>query len=94
MTLKMSVTLVKLYETASRKPLRMYLRLSVMAVQAGRRVMMLSEQYRMHPAISSWPSTYFYDSLLRDGEGITPLTRRATFHDHPCFPPFAFFDCE
>lgn len=52
---------------------------------------MLSQQYRMHPAISAWPAKYFYDAELVDGPGVHALT--APFHSHPCFPPLAFFDC-
>jgi AAA domain len=39
--------------------------------QAGYAVSMLSEQYRMHAAISAWPSAYFYRRRLIDGPNIT-----------------------
>ncbi|KAK9830550.1 hypothetical protein WJX72_012414 [[Myrmecia] bisecta] len=62
--------------------------------QAGYPVAMLSEQYRMHPAISAWPSAFFYDGKLVDGRGIREGGERdAAFHKQPCFPPLAFYDC-
>ena len=66
-------------------------------VQAGYPVTMLSEQYRMHPAISAWPSLFFYQGKLTDGTSALPgavASRAADFHKRPCFPPLAFFDCQ
>lgn len=60
---------------------------------AGSPVVMLDQQYRMHPIISRFPSQYFYDGKLVDGESISPDRCAAAFHSKPCFPPFAFFDC-
>lgn len=54
---------------------------------------MLSEQYRMHPLISAWPSRFFYEGRLVDGERTTPASCAADFHSRPCFPPLAVFDC-
>ncbi|KAL0017843.1 hypothetical protein WJX77_008034 [Trebouxia sp. C0004] len=65
--------------------------------QAGYPVTMLSEQYRMHPAISAWPSLFFYQGKLIDGTSALPgavASRAADFHKRPCFPPLAFFDCQ
>ncbi|KAL0045065.1 hypothetical protein WJX82_006977 [Trebouxia sp. C0006] len=65
--------------------------------QAGYPVTMLSEQYRMHPAISAWPSLFFYQGKLTDGTSALPgavASRAADFHKRPCFPPLAFFDCQ
>ncbi|KAL6777015.1 hypothetical protein ACKKBF_B19880 [Auxenochlorella protothecoides x Auxenochlorella symbiontica] len=59
--------------------------------KAGTPVEMLTEQYRMHPAISAWPARFFYDAELVDGPGVHTLA--APFHAHRCFPPLAFFDC-
>ncbi|GMH33013.1 hypothetical protein BSKO_00847 [Bryopsis sp. KO-2023] len=61
--------------------------------KAGYPVEVLSEQYRMHPKISRFPSKYFYRDRLIDGSGISEETRRAPFHDKRCFSPFVFFDC-
>ncbi|KAK9868262.1 hypothetical protein WJX84_007623 [Apatococcus fuscideae] len=63
--------------------------------QAGHGVVMLSEQYRMHPAISMWPSLFFYERKLLDGPELRDGScRRAPWHSRPCFPPLAFFDCQ
>ncbi|CAG9467508.1 unnamed protein product [Pedinophyceae sp. YPF-701] len=53
---------------------------------------MLTEQYRMHPEISAFPSTYFYDGCLRDGEGVQGGGRAAAFHAQAAFPPVCFWD--
>ncbi|GAB4823482.1 hypothetical protein N2152v2_010528 [Parachlorella kessleri] len=65
---------------------------------AGYPVCLLSEQYRMHPAIAAWPSAFFYDGRLTDAPGVAPGPagaggRAAPWHAMPCFPPLAFFDC-
>lgn len=54
---------------------------------------MLSEQYRMHPAISAWPASYFYHGNLVDGPSVKGGGCAAAFHAHACFPPLALFDC-
>ncbi|BDA50111.1 probable helicase SEN1 at C-terminar half [Coccomyxa sp. Obi] len=61
--------------------------------QAGVAVCLLAEQYRMHPAISAWPSAYFYASQLKDAPAVLNDARSALFHQTLCFPPLAFFDC-
>ncbi|GLC50926.1 hypothetical protein PLESTB_000447300 [Pleodorina starrii] len=38
--------------------------------QAGMAVKMLSVQYRMHPEIRTFPSSYFYGNRLADGESV------------------------
>ena len=49
----------------------------------------------MHPAISVWPSLFFYDRKLLDGPELRDGScRRAPWHSRPCFPPLAFFDCQ
>ena len=54
---------------------------------------LLTEQYRMHPAIAAWPGAYFYDGLLADGAAVRGGGRAAGFHGRACFPPLAIFDC-
>ena len=61
--------------------------------QAGMPVCMLREQYRMHPCISAWPSSFFYEGLLVDAPSVQGQGRAAPFHKDGCFPPLAFFDC-
>ena len=71
------------------------------AAQAGYPVCLLSEQYRMHPAISAWPSSYFYEGRLLDAPGVAAGSggggggggRAAPWHATLCFPPLAFYDC-
>eukprot|EP00798_Chlamydomonas_sp_ICE-L_P026005 gene26006-11697_t len=59
--------------------------------EGGHPVKVLDTQYRMHPAISSFPSSEFYNSLLLDGPNNNTECSRP-WHDQPCFGPFAFFD--
>lgn len=59
--------------------------------KAGAHVVMLSQQYRMHPAISAWPSSQFYGGKLTNA--VSAEDRKARFHDSRCFPPLAFFNC-
>ncbi|OQV04182.1 hypothetical protein CLAIMM_09105 [Cladophialophora immunda] len=56
-------------------------------------VHLLDTQYRMHPEISLFPSKTFYDSLLRDGEGMAKLRRRP-WHHSDIFAPYRFFDVQ
>ena len=37
----------------------------------GANAKLLEHQYRMHPAISSWPMTHFYDGKVKDGIKMT-----------------------
>ncbi|PKI50261.1 probable helicase MAGATAMA 3 [Punica granatum] len=59
--------------------------------KAGYPVLMLREQYRMHPQIRSFPSREFYNNELEDGPDISTQTERA-WHVCQCFGPFCFFD--
>jgi hypothetical protein len=54
-------------------------------------VHLLSIQYRMHPAISVFPSREFYDSGLKDGDGMAEL-RKQPWHDSSVFGPYRFFN--
>lgn len=59
--------------------------------KAGYPVLMLKEQYRMHPEIRSFPSREFYNEELQDGPDVKIQTQRA-WHEFRCFGPFCFFD--
>jgi len=50
-----------------------------------------SIQYRMHPDISRLPSRVFYDSKLKDAEGMAKL-RTMPWHVSRVFRPYQFFD--
>ncbi|RKO92695.1 AAA domain-containing protein, partial [Blyttiomyces helicus] len=54
-------------------------------------VHLLSIQYRMHPLISRFPSTFFYDSKLMDAPDMENLCT-AKWHEDSNFPPYCFFD--
>ncbi|PWN49744.1 hypothetical protein IE53DRAFT_388008 [Violaceomyces palustris] len=53
-------------------------------------VHLLSIQYRMHPEISVFPSTTFYDSQLKDGPNMAQLTSQP-WHRTKMMKPFRFF---
>lgn len=57
--------------------------------RAGHEVLMLSIQYRMHPEIRRFPSSYFYHDKLVDGDGFKPLALRGAFAS---FRPVTFID--
>eukprot|EP00029_Vermamoeba_vermiformis_P006270 TRINITY_DN2409_c0_g1_i4.p1 TRINITY_DN2409_c0_g1~~TRINITY_DN2409_c0_g1_i4.p1 ORF type:complete len:905 (-),score=247.83 TRINITY_DN2409_c0_g1_i4:1025-3715(-) len=59
-------------------------------VNNGYKPVLLTVQYRMHPAIRKFPGKHFYNDELRDG--ITELDRECEFHGNPCFKPTCFFD--
>ncbi|KAI9032126.1 AAA domain-containing protein [Hyaloraphidium curvatum] len=58
---------------------------------AGHYSHLLSIQYRMHPDISVFPSTFFYESRLQDGPGLSLSTRREW---HEWLGPYVFFCVE
>nr|CAB3453834.1 unnamed protein product [Digitaria exilis] len=47
-------------------------------------------QYRMHPEISRFPSSHFYENKLLDGAAMAE--KSASFHDNDCLGPYMFFD--
>ncbi|KAJ6260855.1 hypothetical protein Dda_3516 [Drechslerella dactyloides] len=54
-------------------------------------VHLLSIQYRMHPAISYFPSQMFYNSQLEDGPDMESL-RSQPWHQSLFFGPYRFFN--
>lgn len=63
--------------------------------RANHQIKMLSVQYRMHPAISKFPSMMFYDGGLLDWEGVLQAAKPPIpYHDIPIFKPVVFFSLE
>ena len=56
-------------------------------------VHLLDTQYRMHPEISLFPSSSFYDGKLLDGPGMTELRSRP-WHHSDILGPYRFFDVQ
>ncbi|KAI7863339.1 P-loop containing nucleoside triphosphate hydrolase protein [Spinellus fusiger] len=56
-------------------------------------VYLLSIQYRMHPAISAFPSQLFYNSKLQDGPRMSEIAS-APWHSKEYFPPYRFYNVE
>ena len=54
-------------------------------------VNLLAVQYRMHPSISSFPSTFFYDGRLIDGPENAKVTHRE-WHSNYLLAPYLFYD--
>ncbi|KAJ8904289.1 hypothetical protein NDN08_000812 [Rhodosorus marinus] len=64
-------------------------------VKAGMPVLLLDTQYRMHPAISMFPSKHFYNSRLQDGANVLGPGRARSYHDDdrkPLLGPYVFVD--
>jgi hypothetical protein len=70
-------------------------------LQAGYPVVLLQQQYRMHPAISAFPASFFYGGKLLDAPAVLPDApgggaasgRSAPWHARAALPPLAFWDC-
>ncbi|KAL8458916.1 hypothetical protein ACS0TY_036417 [Phlomoides rotata] len=58
--------------------------------RAGHPVIMLTQQYRMHPEICHFPSWHFYEGKLLNGDHMS--SRAASFHETSCLGPYVFFD--
>ncbi|XP_077238567.1 P-loop containing nucleoside triphosphate hydrolases superfamily protein isoform X2 [Tasmannia lanceolata] len=58
--------------------------------RAGHPVIMLVEQYRMHPEICRFPSLHFYDNKLLNGNQMA--SKSAPFHKDLFLGPYVFFD--
>ncbi|KAL9131949.1 MAG: hypothetical protein Q9217_000229 [Psora testacea] len=56
-------------------------------------VHLLDTQYRMHPEISLFPSSSFYDGKLLDGAGMAKLRSRP-WHQNDILGPYRFFDVQ
>mmetsp|Transcript_7157 Transcript_7157/g.31626 ORF Transcript_7157/g.31626 Transcript_7157/m.31626 type:complete len:1093 (+) Transcript_7157:684-3962(+) len=66
-------------------------------VKAGTPVLLLDTQYRMHPAISMFPSKHFYNSRLQDGANVLGPGRARSYHDDdrkPLLGPYVFVDVQ
>ncbi|KAK9270871.1 hypothetical protein L1049_026457 [Liquidambar formosana] len=59
--------------------------------QAGCPTMLLSVQYRMHPQIREFPSSYFYQGRLTDSESVTNLPDEIYYKD-ALLKPYVFYD--
>ncbi|KYQ90443.1 putative splicing endonuclease [Tieghemostelium lacteum] len=53
-------------------------------------VLILKTQYRMHPAISRFPSQHFYEDQLINGPNVQQYKQK--FYSDPRFGPLAFYD--
>lgn len=51
---------------------------------------LLDTQYRMHPHISRWPRTQFYEGRVVDGDNVLSSVYDKPWHN--VFPPLAFYD--
>ncbi|XP_057504671.1 uncharacterized protein LOC130788134 [Actinidia eriantha] len=58
--------------------------------KAGHPVIMLTEQYRMHPEICRFPSLHFYDNKLLNGDQMS--CKSAPFHETEGLGPYVFYD--
>lgn len=56
-------------------------------------VHLLDTQYRMHPEISAYPSSEFYEGKLYDGDDMAAL-RTQKWHESKLLGPYRFFDVE
>lgn len=53
---------------------------------------LLDTQYRMHPALSAFPSARFYGGRIRDAPSVCGAARESALLAEPCFRPLLFFD--
>lgn len=57
-------------------------------------VSMLDTQFRMHPAISQFPSLEFYDGKLKDAEGLSAQLTRPWHKLSSALGPYKFFEID
>lgn len=63
--------------------------------RAGKEMLLLDTQYRMHPAISSFPRRHFYEGKLLDDPSVQDENRSKPYHHSkykPQFGPYCFLD--
>lgn len=63
--------------------------------RGGQNVQLLDTQYRMHPAISSFPRRHFYNGKLLDDESVQGENRAKPYHRdaiRPKLGPYVFLD--
>ncbi|AEE29498.2 P-loop containing nucleoside triphosphate hydrolases superfamily protein [Arabidopsis thaliana] len=58
--------------------------------RAGYPILMLTQQYRMHPEICRFPSMHFYDNKLLNGVDMS--SKSAPFHENHHLGPYVFYD--
>ncbi|KAL1224181.1 putative helicase MAGATAMA 3 [Cardamine amara subsp. amara] len=58
--------------------------------RAGYPILMLTQQYRMHPEICRFPSMHFYDKKLLNGVDMS--SKSAPFHENQYLRPYLFYD--
>lgn len=61
-------------------------------MDCGQRHFMLNIQYRMHPDISEFPRTIFYEGRLLDGENVLTEQYGKPYHRLGLLGPFRFFN--
>ncbi|RHZ82580.1 hypothetical protein Glove_108g12 [Diversispora epigaea] len=54
-------------------------------------IILLDTQYRMHPLISEFPRSHFYNNLLKDSQEISTDSFRK-WHSNILFPPYRFYN--
>jgi senataxin len=62
--------------------------------KSGYPIILLDEQYRMHPEIAKFPSRHFYNNQLKTSSTVNYRTHHRSFHDdaNGMFRPFLFHD--
>ncbi|TDH69390.1 hypothetical protein CCR75_006958 [Bremia lactucae] len=62
-------------------------------VESGSSVLLLTQQYRMHPEIAAFPSTYFYSGRLVQDDNMRDWTGQ-DYHNDRNFKPLLFLDVQ